>query len=178
MVKLFSRRPNKKQQLLEHAAQLITLGGFSALTIEGLSQVAGLTKGGVQYHFASKDQIITELLEFLLGYLDHALDGLKGKDWLQSYVNLTLGEPTDSDGAVSAIIAALPPGDPRCEPFERFTRKWRLKANDSGLDPALAQIIRLAADGAWLERSFGSATSKDTAAIRKKLLQLIKDNHK
>jgi AcrR family transcriptional regulator len=178
MVHLFKRRPSKKHQLFEQAAKLVARGGYSALTIEGLAQAAGVTKGGVQYHFASKDQLLTELLEFLLGSLDAALEGLDGPAWLASYISLTLGEVTDGDGAVAAIISALPPGDPRCEPFDRYARKWRNKANHSGLEPTLAQIIRLAADGQWLERSFGAATAKDTTAIRKKLLQLVKDNSK
>jgi AcrR family transcriptional regulator len=178
MVKLFNRRPSKKHHLFEQAAKLVAHGGYSALTIEGLAEASGLTKGGVQYHFASKDQLLTELLEFLLRGLDAALEGLAGQAWLEAYVTLTLGEVTDADGAVAAIISALPPGDPRCEPFDRYAKKWRDKANHSGLDPTLAQIIRLAADGQWLERSFGSATAKDSAAIRKKLLQLIKDNSK
>jgi AcrR family transcriptional regulator len=178
MVQLLKRRPSKKQQLFEQAAKLVARGGYSALTIEGLAQAAGVTKGGVQYHFTSKDELITGLLEYLLGTLDAALDGLGGQAWLEAYVSLTLGEITEGNGAVAAIISALPPGDPRCEPFERYAKKWRSKANNSGLDPTLAQIIRLAADGQWLERSFGSATAEDSAAIRKKLLQLIKDNNK
>jgi AcrR family transcriptional regulator len=176
MVKLINRRPSKKNQLFEQAAKLVAQGGYSALTIEGLANAAGVTKGGVQYHFDSKDQLLTELLEFLLSGVDAALEGLDGHAWLESYVSLTLGEVTDGDGAVAAIISALPPGDPRCEPFERYAKKWREKTKQSGLDPALAQIIRLAADGQWLERSFGNATEKEVAAVRKKLLQLIKDN--
>jgi AcrR family transcriptional regulator len=176
MVQLFKRRPSKKHRLLEQAAKLVAQGGYSSLTIEGLAQAAGITKGGVQYHFASKDQLLTELLEFLLGSFDEALEGLAGQSWLKAYVSLTLGEVSDGDGAAAAIISALPPGDPRCEPFNLYSKKWRDKANHSGLDPTFAQIIRLAADGQWLERSFGTATDKDTAAIRTKLLQLIKDN--
>jgi AcrR family transcriptional regulator len=176
MVYNLIRRPSRKSKLFEVAAKLVAQGGYAALTIEGLAHAANLTKGGVQYHFTSKDQLITELLEFLLGSLDTALDGLTGKDWLRGYVSLTLGEPTEGDGAVAAIIAALPPGDPRCAPFDHFTEKWRAKTNDSGLDPQLAQIIRLAADGQWLERSFGGATREDTANIRDRLLRMIEDN--
>jgi AcrR family transcriptional regulator len=176
MVYNLTRRPSKKQQLLEVAARLVANGGYTALTIDAVAQAAGVTKGGVQYHFASKDQLITELLAFLLGSLDAELEGLDGKAWLEAYVSLTLGEPTEGDGAVAAIISALPPGDPRCAPFDHYARKWRNKAAGSGLNPTLAQIIRLAADGQWLERSFAGATSEDTTAIRNQLLKMIADN--
>jgi AcrR family transcriptional regulator len=178
MVQLLNRRPSKKHALFDHAARLVAAGGYSALTIENLAQAAGVTKGGVQYHFASKDQLLTELLEHLLGTLDEALDGLEGTAWLEAYVSLTLGDVTEGDSAVAAIVSALPPGDPRCEPFNRFSKKWRSKTKASGIDPHLAQIIKLAAEGQWLERSFGNATEKETKVIRKKLLDLIKDNQK
>jgi AcrR family transcriptional regulator len=176
MVYNLTRRPSKKQHLFEVAAQLVANGGYAALTIEALAQAAGVTKGGVQYHFASKDELIIELLAFLLGSLNAALEGLDGKAWLKAYVALTLGEPTDGDGAVAAIISALPPGDPRCAPFDHYAKKWREKAAGSGLEPNLAQIIRLAADGQWLERNFAGATAADTAAIRNQLLKMIEDN--
>jgi AcrR family transcriptional regulator len=175
MVYNLKRRPSKKQQLFEVAARLVANGGYAALTIDALAQAVGVTKGGVQYHFASKDQLITELLSFLLGTLDAELEGLEGKAWLEAYVSLTLGEPSEGDGAVAAIISALPPGDPRCAPFDHYAKKWREKAAGSGLDPTLAQIIRLAADGQWLERSFAGATEEDTAAIRIMLLKMIAD---
>lgn len=143
-----------------------------------MAQAAGLTKGGVQYHFSSKDQLLTGLLEYLLGRLDAELENLNGQGWLEAYVSVTLGPATDGDSAVAAIISALPPGDPRCEPFDRFSRKCRKKANASGLDQNLAQIIRLAADGQWLERSFGTSNDADTKSVRKKLLQLIRENAK
>ena len=143
-----------------------------------MTQAAGLTKGGLQYHFASKGQLLTGLLENLLGRLDAELENLNGQAWLEAYVSLILGKATHGDGAVAAIISTLPPGDPHCEPFDRFSKKCREKANASGLDQNLAQIIRLAADGQWLERSFGTSNDADTQSIRKKLLQLIRENAK
>jgi AcrR family transcriptional regulator len=178
MVQLLDRRPSRKRELIAQAGKLVAQGGYKALTIESLAKAAGVTKGGVQYHFTSKNQLLTELLEFLLGTFDAALEGLEGTAWLEAYVSLTLGDATDGDGAVAAIVSALPPGDPRCEPFNRFSRKWRNNSNAAGFDPSLAQIIRLAADGQWLERSFGNTTEKETKAVRRRLLQLIKDNSK
>ena len=174
MVDKLKRRPNKKRSLLDLAAKLVSQNGFEALTIDGLAHVAQITKGGVQYHFASKDSLIAELLQYLLGTLDDALEPFAGRDWLSAYVNFTLGEPNDGDGAVAAILAALPPRDPRCAPFEFYARKWKQQAAESGLDSALAQIIRLAADGQWLERSFGTATAAEMAVTQNALQNLIK----
>jgi AcrR family transcriptional regulator len=177
MVYKLERRPNKKQQLFSTAAKLVAEQGFEALTIDALARAANLTKGGVQYHFASKDQLIAELLEYLLKTFDEALDQIEGS-WLSAYVELMLGEEMEGDGAVAAILASLPPGDPRGAAFEHYASKWRIQASSSGLDPALGQVIRLAADAQWLERAFGGATVEDSAAILKQLRKLIAENTK
>lgn len=177
MVYKLIRRPNKKNRLFDAAAILIAEKGFEALTIDALAKAANITKGGVQYHFASKDQLTTELLEYLLGAFDEALDHIEGS-WLSAYVELMLGEEMEGDGAVAAILASLPPGDPRGAVFERYASKWRSQASNGGLEPALGQVIRLAADAQWLERSFGGATPEDSAAILKQLQKLIRENTK
>lgn len=181
MVHKFDRRPSRKHVLFEAAAQLVAAKGFESLTIDALAKAANVTKGGVQYHFPAKDQLVTELLEHLLSSFDAALTFEVSRTaqparWLSAYVSLSLGEATAGDGAVAAILAALPPGDVRGAPFARYARKWRALAGDSGLEPALGQIIRLAADALWVERAFGGATPEDSAAIIKKLQALIREN--
>ncbi len=165
-------RPSKKLELFIAATRLVGAQGIEALTIDRLAKAAGVTKGGVQYHFQSKDQLITELLEFLLGSFDEELDGKEGAAWLDAFVDLTLSPETEGDAAAAAILTALPPGDPRAAPYEFYAAKWRAKAGDLP-DPAIGQIIRLATDGLWLERAYGRIPTGETKAIVRKLKQLI-----
>jgi len=48
-------RPSARARLLEAALALILEGGAEALTYESLAQRTGLSKGGVLYHFASRE---------------------------------------------------------------------------------------------------------------------------
>lgn len=172
MVHKLSRRPNKKAILLETAANLVGRYGFESLTIDALAEAAGVTKGGVQYHFHSKDHLITELLEFLLSSFDGQLPETAGPAWLAAYVDALLIED-DGNAAVAAILAALPQGDPRTRPYEVYAGKWRQQAAGSLGDPALGQIVRLAADGLWLERSFGAVSQRELAAVVMRLRALV-----
>jgi AcrR family transcriptional regulator len=175
MVDRNTGRPSRKLDLFIAATRLVGAEGIEALTIDGLAKAAGITKGGVQYHFQSKDQLIMELLEFLLGSFDEELEGKEGADWLTAFVDLTLSPETEGDAAAAAILTALPPGDPRAAPYEFYASKWRNKA-DALPDPALSQIIRLAADGLWLERTYGRISTGDLKAIVHRLKQLIGEN--
>jgi AcrR family transcriptional regulator len=166
-------RPSRKLELFIAATRLVGAKGIEALTIDGLATAAGITKGGVQYHFQSKDQLITELLEFLLGSFDEELEGKEGAAWLTAFVDLTLSPETEGDAAAAAILTALPPGDPRAAPYAFYAAKWRRKA-DAMPDPALAQIIRLATDGLWVERAYGRISTGETRAIVAGLKALIR----
>jgi AcrR family transcriptional regulator len=169
-------RPSRKLDLFIAATRLVGAEGTEALTIDRLAKAAGVTKGGVQYHFATKDQLIMELLEFLLGSFDEELEGKEGRDWLLTYVDLTLSPETEGDAAAAAILTALPPGDTRGGPYEYYAAKWRTKASASGLDPALANIVRLAADGLWLERAYGRISTEETKAVAQRLKLLVQQN--
>src|SRR5215467_7971686 len=48
-------RPSARAKLLQAALDLVLEGGAEALTYESLSQRSGLSKGGVLYHFPSRE---------------------------------------------------------------------------------------------------------------------------
>ena len=50
-------RPSARNALIECAIELILEGGVEALTYEGLAERSGLSKGGVLYHFPSREEL-------------------------------------------------------------------------------------------------------------------------
>jgi AcrR family transcriptional regulator len=172
------RRPSKKKALLDAAIRVAAEGGVEALTIESLAEAAGVTKGGVQYHFRSKDTLYQELLDYALSLFDLALEekappGSKPGAWLHAYVDLSLGPPTPYDHAVATLLAGIPVNDERASPYRRFAAKWKERANADGQDPATNTIVRLAADSVWMERAYLSASSTEIARVKKRLHRLI-----
>jgi AcrR family transcriptional regulator len=178
MVYKLNRRPSQRQHLFETAAGLVSQEGISALTIDNLAKAAGMTKGGVQYHFESKAKLETELLEWLLSSFDTALQEetkgiVHGKAWLRTYVTLSATPAGEDDHAALALLMSFPPGDARAEPFTKFAQKWREAAVAGVSDTALAHIIRLAADSMWLERLDKTAGDSATKAIADRLLAMV-----
>ena len=56
-------RPSRREQLLDAAVAVIRRDGAAALTLDAVAAEAGVSKGGVLYHFASKRALIDGLLE-------------------------------------------------------------------------------------------------------------------
>ncbi|MBN9291384.1 MAG: helix-turn-helix transcriptional regulator, partial [Hyphomicrobium denitrificans] len=58
------RKPTiTREGLLEIAEGLVRGEGAAALTIDALARAAGISKGGVQYSFSSKDDLVRALVD-------------------------------------------------------------------------------------------------------------------
>jgi AcrR family transcriptional regulator len=172
------KRPSRKELMLHAAVSLVASKGIDALTIDALAKAIGATKGGVQYHFPSKDQLFVETLEYLLACFDKAISKRSSKGhgrgrWLRAYVELTAGKISAEDRVAGAMLAILTSQDSRAEPYRRYASQWRRLAAADGMDPATAMVVRLAADSIWTERVFGGATAKESKMVRERLLKLI-----
>ena len=69
-----------REGILEAAAQLIVSEGFNACTMRSISQKVNIKAGSLYYHFASKDEIVVEIMnkgtETLLEQVSSAVDAL------------------------------------------------------------------------------------------------------
>ena len=56
-------RPSNRDVILDAAEQLVASEGAARLTFDALGQATGISKGGLLYHFASKDKLLEAMLE-------------------------------------------------------------------------------------------------------------------
>lgn len=75
-----SRLPKAKRKILDAARDIVEHSGAGALTFDELARVSGITRGGITYHFPTKDAL-------LLGLLDRDME-----QWQESEAACT---PTD-----------------------------------------------------------------------------------
>jgi AcrR family transcriptional regulator len=175
-----------KDRIVRAAEDVVIRDGVARLTLEAAAAEAGMSKGGVLYHFPSRAALVTAMVErFVVRFdadLDRygAYDGEPG-DFLRAYVEATMAptvEPGDQrdrrlGGALLAGVASDP--DLLAPLRERFAA-WQLSLERDGLDPAIATVIRFAADGMWLSELFELAPVGDEQrqAIGEALRALIK----
>ena len=174
-------RPSRKESLFSQAIAIIANHGIASLTIESLATSQGVTKGGVQYHFASKDQLLVELLEWILSQFDEETRLAANKKrtpraWLQAYVESLAGESSHGDRAVAGILALFEPEDQRAEPYRRYLQSWRQLALADDIAPDMALIIQLAAESLWMDRLYGDISPSQCRLVLRRLLKLIKES--
>jgi len=62
-------RPSGRNAILEAAEKVVVRDGAAHLTLDAVAETAGLSKGGVLYHFPNKSALLEAMLERLLdGY--------------------------------------------------------------------------------------------------------------
>jgi AcrR family transcriptional regulator len=174
-----------KAQILGAAAQVVLAHGVARLTLEAVARAAGLSKGGLLYHYASKDALLVAMVERLVEVTEQRIAASREADappgdWLRGYVRAcSIEDLPDADPVGRLAVALLAAGalDPALlEPLRACQAVWREQLRRDGIDPAIAWIVRLAADGLWMNAVFGLPVlaSDERRAVLERLVALTK----
>ena len=145
-----------RQQLLEVAARLSLELGASGVTLDAVSQAAGVSKGGLLHHFPNKMALLDGLFDDLTGKLDRTIaeemrnDPVAHGRFTRAYLAcvFAMTDEADTQGWQVLTIALL------SEP--QLRARWRLWVADHadefvGTDSSAGCLLaRFAADGLWL----------------------------
>jgi TetR/AcrR family transcriptional regulator, cholesterol catabolism regulator len=74
-----AKREATREQIMEAAARLFRERGYAATTVDEIAEAADVAKGTFYYHFASKDQLMVDLVRDTLGQVGmRAVEALHG----------------------------------------------------------------------------------------------------
>lgn len=174
-----------KVEILEAAGRIVLARGVAGLTLEAVAEEAGLSKGGLLYHYGSKEALIAAMVERLVEVTEARIDAHGERDraagsWTRGYLRACLvDELPASDPAGRMAVALLAAGatDPALvDGVRRRQEAWRARLGDDGIDPAMALIVRLAADGLWMNDIFGipALTSQERTEVLARLEALTR----
>jgi AcrR family transcriptional regulator len=143
-----------KDRLLDAAAEVVRRDGPQALTLDAVAAQAGVSKGGLLYHYGTKRELIEALVDRWLTEFQNDIDAA-GPHFVRGYVRAS-----DPGGAVAdelGLLAAFAT-DPSIlvKARERYAI-WQDRVEREGSDPVDATVARLAADGLWLAELLGMA---------------------
>lgn len=166
-----TREPNAAQpagtrtRILDAAEKRLLARGPSGLVLDAVARDAGISKGGLLYHFPSKEALVEGLTERMLDEFDRVQDELAAADsqtrgrWARAYLASTVspaGQPADQSARLMAgILAGLGGDAARLAGLHARFAAWHRRLGEDGADPVNAAIVRLAADGLWLSTLLG-----------------------
>ncbi|MFN4154996.1 MAG: TetR/AcrR family transcriptional regulator [Paracoccaceae bacterium] len=163
------RKPTiTRDSLLDVAEDIVRTEGAKALTIGALASAAGISKGGVQYSFASKDDLVRALIERWTRQFDALLESDESLD-APALVRQYIQAMRASQQAMNAKMAGLMIGYIEDPENLRETRRWyqamfaRLGAATP--EAQAARVAFLAVEGLFLLRIVGIDEDGDWAGF-------------
>lgn len=170
----YSGRPRKdpisvRRRLLDSTAKLMCSRGFTGVSISDIASDAGVTKGGLFHHFASKQELIFSVFDDELERLSLQINDFLAQDsggygcFTRAYIKATLVACSDKASS-SALTFSL------CTETELVNRwqSWLAQRLDEHRETDSAQdleIARFAADGIWFTSSLKGGTLVSTENI-------------
>ncbi len=156
-------RKSAKGKILEATSKVIADKGVLNLTLEEVARVAEVSKGGLLYHFPSKDALILALLDqsleaFTSGIEKKAQEDDRPGAWIRAYIECSFGLSEDAvqgSKSASAIIAGSSYNPHFLQGYVETQKVWKVKILKDGLPQNIANTIRMAVDGIWLNEAIG-----------------------
>lgn len=147
-----------RETLLRAAIQVILDKGVEAFTLDAVAHQAGVSKGGLLYHFPNKNALVVGLSEQVIQDFEVALQTEYDQDdapgtpgqWVRAYIHSTLRMSKQTLALIarlSSLIVEMPPELQKSA--EAYEQRWHQRIEADGLDPTQATIIQLAIDGLW-----------------------------
>src|SRR3954451_20801993 len=154
-----------KARLLDAAATVVHRDGAQALTLDAVAAEAEVSKGGLLYHFKSKNELVQAMVERWLTEFEREIDEAD-PSFVRGYVKASAPECNEL-GMLAGLVA-----DPSLVVgVRRQYGIWQDRAEREGRDPVDATVARLAADGLWLAELLGMGPP--TGELRGQVLERL-----
>jgi len=170
-----------REMIFQACGRILTHEGLTNLTLEAVAAEAGLSKGGLLYHFPTKKDLIEALFEHHNQKFETRLEALLEEEtddagaWLRAYARASIEQIVDPDNA--SLYASLFAAEERYASAHQLMRSkyvdWQQHIEDCGLDPGWATLIRLTVDGLWFAEMHRYAPPDE--ARREEIVKLILD---
>jgi AcrR family transcriptional regulator len=174
-----------RSRIIRAAEDVVIRDGVAKLTLDAAAHEAGVSKGGVLYHFPTRSALVAAMVERFVVTFDADLarrgcEGGRPGDFVRAYIDATVS-PTSEPGDPreqhlgAALLAGIASDPELLEPLRARFAAWQRSIVSDGLDKALGTLIRLSCDGMWLSDLFGLAPvdARLRAAIGRELQRLV-----
>lgn len=176
------RKPTiTREGLLEIAEGIVRSEGAAGLTIDALARAARISKGGVQYSFSSKDDLVRALIERWTHQFDALLgemDDLPPADLVRKYIKVTRSSQAAMNAKMAGLMIAYIQNPQNIMETRQWYRSMFARLSGGASDTQAARVAVLAVEGLFLLRIAGidedgewSAFLDDVETVFERLLE-------
>jgi len=167
-----------RESLLNAAFELAATNGMADVTVNKVSELANVTKGAFFNHFDSKETLVAELMQMLLTRLDKQFDRLMAEEedadgcFTRAYIRAAFSERAAERKIWGALLSLMASRAQVGRVWDNWLSE-RLKRHSKTDSRFELRVVRLAADGVWLERIM-NAKSKNLKSVEEYLIEMTR----
>lgn len=150
---------NTRNRILDAFQELLIDQGERAATLDAVAHGAGVSKGGLLYHFGSKDALVAGLTDRLRDLVDADIALMRSADAgpIDYFIRTSVSMEGDFDRCIvaTARLAQGAHADAR-DALKSAQAAWLEVITETVTDPPIARTIMLIGDGIYYNSSMGA----------------------
>lgn len=175
-------RSSNRTSILDAAVRIVEASGITGVTLDSVATEAGLTKGGLMYHFPTREALLTGIHAYLARVWEEQLEAelevpvaeATPADRLEAYARFSSRTATRAELTMLFESTLTTHGDPWLAVQDRWTQRADVALGSAPIDLLIA---RLAADGLWMYDSLSGTRMEDATrlAIADRLVSMVRN---
>ncbi|MFT4221134.1 MAG: helix-turn-helix domain-containing protein [Microbacterium sp.] len=151
-----SRPPLAREKVLDAFERILVADGERAATMDATARRAGVSKGGLLYHFASKSALEAGLIERLGALVDDDIAAMTSAEGgpIAYFLRSSATENDPLDRAITAVSRLAQGGNAAAGGMLRDIRdRWADAIRPHTKDDAALDLVMLVADGLYFNNA-------------------------
>ncbi|MGG4408279.1 TetR/AcrR family transcriptional regulator [Niallia taxi] len=177
-----SKADMKRHLILETAKRIIHEQGITNLTLDAVAKKASISKGGLLYHYPSKEALMKGIAIAIFEDLENCMAKYAEKDpiekgkWTRAMIEVTMDDLEHNAELNVAVMASSLLDEAVAESISNSYQTALTKLDNDGISPITASVIRLALDGLYYSQMLGVAPLNNTRqrAVLEQLMQMTR----
>lgn len=175
-----------RDAILDAAERVVEREGARRLTIDAVVKESGFSKGGVLYNFASKQALVEGMIARMVRSIEAEMEGAfksaqeRGEPALPALIRAVIGHRKRNSRVSMALLAAAAENPELIDPVRDFLTEMRQAITERAVDPDMARIAFLAADGLHFTDILGLdfLTPHERARVEDRLVEIVSEPRK
>ncbi|MFJ4174190.1 TetR/AcrR family transcriptional regulator [Microbacterium sp. NPDC089696] len=170
------RPPLARERVLDAFEKIVINDGERAATLDATAREAGVSKGGLLYHFGSKDDLVAGILDRLDRLTTVDLERMNAHEDgpVAYYVRTSVMEDDDLDRALIATSRLAQGGSVAAgDALRQVRRRWEDTIRPHVRDRASLDLVMLVSDGLYFNNSLDVNGEEHLVPHREELEALL-----
>lgn len=156
-----SRPPRARESVLDAFEAILIDDGERAATMDAIARAAGVSKGGLLYHFASKDALEAALIDRLAALAEADAEELVRSPAgpVDTFLRTSISTGSPLDRAIIAVARLAHNGSGAASAALRRIRElWEDVIRPHTRDETALELVMLVSDGLYFNHVLGDTT--------------------